>query len=209
MSVLIEAITLVVRRLSADIGYPGGSDAFLQATLELEQPPRYVCNGDPLLLNLSFYNADHLRPAAELLQKSGLIDVDDDTKEFLDFAYVDQASGPTMPCSWLAWKKHKEGFTLAWDTSAEIGDMAAPDDWTVRRSREITHTDMRDDKERLFHLATEDGFDTYLDLRTGDLSMALSGSLPQDDVAEESPRDEPQIDDISADNLDNPLLGER
>ena len=56
MSVLIEGITLVVRRLSTDIGYPGESDAFLLATLELERPPRYVCSGDTLLLNLSFYN---------------------------------------------------------------------------------------------------------------------------------------------------------
>jgi hypothetical protein len=179
MSVLIEGITLVVRRLSTDIGYPGGANAFLRATLELEQPPRYVCNGDPLLLNLSFYNCDHVEPAAELLRNAGLIDVDDETQEFVDFALVDQATGPTMPCSWLAWKKQAAGFTIAWDASADIGDLAAPDDWTPKRSRDMTHTDMREDEERLFHLATENGFDTYLDLKTGGISTALSGSLPE------------------------------
>lgn len=38
MSVLIEALTLVVPKQVLDVGYPGGTDAFLQALRELENP---------------------------------------------------------------------------------------------------------------------------------------------------------------------------
>lgn len=111
MSVLIEALTLVVRKEQLDMRYPGGSTAFLEATLRLESPPRFVCCGDSHLVNLSFSDPDHLEPAAELLREQGFIDVDDGV--VVDMAYVDQRYGPSMPCSWLEWKRHPDGFTYA------------------------------------------------------------------------------------------------
>jgi lysophospholipase L1-like esterase len=94
MSVLIEGIALVVRRRSVDTVGPGGAEAFLQDTLALEYPPRYACNADPFLLNLSFYDTDHVLPGVELLQRAGRIAVDCGTREFVNCAYVDQANGP-------------------------------------------------------------------------------------------------------------------
>src|ERR1043166_9882142 len=66
MSVLIEALTMVVPRRVLDVSYPGGPGAFLQALAGLERPPRFVCDGDPELVAASFHDQPHLRPAYEL-----------------------------------------------------------------------------------------------------------------------------------------------
>lgn len=72
MSVLIEAVTLVVRRMRFDALYPGGATTFLRAALELTPPPRFACADDPLLLNISFDVAEYAAPAIELLRFAGL-----------------------------------------------------------------------------------------------------------------------------------------
>jgi hypothetical protein len=171
MSVLIEALTLVVRQLDLDLRYPGGTDAFLEATLALERPPRFACNADRHLVNLSFYDPGHLEPAVALLRSHGFADVEDG--KVVDMAYVEQRFGPTMPCDWLAWREHRDGFTCAWLAGTEPGDMAAPDDWTPERSRAMIREDIRDDAENMIKLADEDGIETWLDLSTGKQLIGL------------------------------------
>ena len=170
MAVLIEAITLVIPKLVLDLSWPGGSDAFLDGTLKLDRPPRFVCDGDPHLANVSFYDPDHASPVHRMLIEGGLIEVDD--RQFVDFAFVDQRYGPAMPCPWLEWKRHPDGFTFAWKAGTDPGDMAAPDDWTAERSRSMTRTDARD-TGRLFKLAEEEEFETWLDLLTGQIHEGL------------------------------------
>lgn len=173
MSVLVEALTLVVQRLSLEIAYPGGTDAFLNATLSLEAPPRFICSGDPQLVNLSFYDPKHVEPSAALLREHGLMEVED--RKAVDFVYIDQHTGPTMPCEWIEWRRHRDGYSYAWVANTEAGDMAAPDDWTPERSRGMVRSDIRDEEGRLYRLASEEGIDTYLDLTTGEQIQGLAG----------------------------------
>lgn len=190
MSVLIEALTLVVPKRVLDVSYPGGTDAFLEAMLHLESPPRFVCNADPDLVNISFYDGDHLKPAVDLLESHNVIGVDAKTNQMVEMAWVDQRYGPVLPCPWLAWRVHLSGFTYAWLASAaDPGDMAAPEDWTLQQSRDLTRSDRRDDPD-MFRLSTRDGIDTWLDLSSGDISMGVA--RPLDDQSRSERR---QLDD--------------
>ncbi len=173
MSVLVEALTLVVQRLPLEIAYPGGTDAFLQAALSLDAPPRFICNGDPHLVNLSFYDPKHVEPATALLREHGLIEVED--RKAVDFVYLDQHTGPSMPCEWIEWRRHDDGYSYAWVAGTEPGEMAAPDDWTPQKSRGMVASDTGDEEGRLYRLASEEGIDTYLDLTTGEQIQSLSG----------------------------------
>ncbi len=177
MSVLIEALTLVVPRKVLAVSYPGGTDAFLNALLELERPPRFICGEDTHLVNVSFYDSAHLEPASQMLEERGVVVVDDD--RFVEMAYVDQKYGPTMPCDWLEWRRHAGGFTSAWLAGTEPGDMAVPVGWTPEQSRGLQRHDVRDEPGRCMRLAVENGLETWVDFTTGELVKGL----PQRDEA--------------------------
>jgi hypothetical protein len=174
MCVLIEALTLVVPTINLDISYPGGSDAFLQAMLDLERPPRFVCNADPDLVNISFYDPQHADPAEQLLT-SCLIGLDHKSLTMVDFAWVDQHFGPSMPTPWLEWRRHEDGFTYAWRVYTDPGDMAAPVDWTPECSSRLVRTDFRDMK-CAFPLQRTDDHEIWLDLETGQQIIGLPHS---------------------------------
>src|ERR1043166_2362029 len=123
MSVLIEALTMVVPRRVLDVSYPGGPGAFLQALAGLERPPRFVCDGDPEVVAASFHDRRPLEPAYDLLEEYLICS---DGKEFVELALVREGQGPPMPCGWLEWKNHEDGFTFAWHAGGEPGMLAPP-----------------------------------------------------------------------------------
>jgi hypothetical protein len=191
MSVLIEALTLVIRRFDLDIRYPGGTEAFLQHALELTEPPRFICGEDAHLVNLSFSSPEHMMECLKLLTYHGFLDVDDG--QVVDMAYVDQHHGPTMPCHWLEWRRHPEGFTYAWLAGTEPGDMAVDEGWTPERSRGMERFDVRDEPGRMLRLAEDDGVEIWLDLFTGSQGAGLPHREdPQDGslLGEETPATE-------------------
>lgn len=187
MSVLIEALTLVVPKRVLDASYAGGTDAFLGALLHLECLPRFICNGDAHLVNASFYDPEHVVRATALLATQGIVAVD--AGKFAEVACVDQQLGPTMPCEWLAWHRHEDGFTYAWYAGTEPGDMAAPDGWTAEQSRELVREDVRDIPGRCMRVAVEKGVETWLDFATG----RLYASLPHDDGAQQNTAPMPAV----------------
>lgn len=172
MSVLVEALSLVVPCLTLDMRWPGGTDAFLRSLCRDDSPARRLCT-DGTLASVSFFTPEQAEVVAAQLRACGLVEVDDDA--YVDFAFIDQHHGPTMPCAWLAWRRHRNGFTYAWPADREPGDMAVPADWEPEQSRRLTRTDRRDDSARMFHLATDDatGVETWLDTATGQLSCGL------------------------------------
>ena len=127
MSVLVQAITLVVRRTSLELAFPGGTEAFLSQANELPHPPRFACDSDPELVNVSFAEPGHARAAIRLLEEHGLVELSEDGAE--DFVKVDQCDGPTLPCTWLEWERFTDDVTVAWIAGAEPGQLAAPEGW--------------------------------------------------------------------------------
>jgi hypothetical protein len=175
--VLVEALTLIIRKSVLDLSFPGGTDAFLHRALHLARPPRYICSMDPELVNLSFYDPDHLTPVCEMLEEAGLVAVDDDA--FCDFAIIEQRFGPTVPCDWLEWANRAEGFTVAWLTETGPGNwLAVPDDWTPERSAELTRTDIAECPDMML-LASEDGVESYLNLATGRVHEGVPADRPR------------------------------
>ena len=168
MSVLIEALTMVVPRRVLDVSYPGGTGTFLQALAGLERPPRFVCEGDPELVAASFHDQRHLEPAYDLLEEYLICS---DGKEFVELALVREGQGPPMPCGWLEWKNHEDGFTFAWHAGGEPGMLAAPERWTPEQSQVLPRAtrDVRDEPGRAMRLGCSGGRETWLDFETGRL----------------------------------------
>jgi hypothetical protein len=79
-----------------------------------------------------------------------------------------------MPCSWLEWKKHEDGFTTAWIAGEEPGDVATPENWTPEQSRQLSRTDIRDEPGWGIKIAEENGIETWLDYTTGRLKSSLA-----------------------------------
>lgn len=176
MAVLIEALSLVIPRIALDISWPGGSDAFLHAMCEPDCLSRRVC-ADDTLASISFFNPEDALPTEQRLEDIGLLGVVDDA--FHDFAFVDQRTGPTMPCPWLHWRQHRDGYTYAWREGSDSSTMAAPADWTPEQSRRLVRTDIRDDTERMLKLSDDGKFEIWLDYQTGEMSRGLARSEPE------------------------------
>ncbi len=176
MSVLVEALSLVVPRLTLDVSYPGGSDAFLQDMCDPACPARLVC-ADDSLVSASFLSPNDALVVSAKLVELGLVELDEN--HFYDLAYVDQHHGPTMPCNWLEWKRHRDGFTYAWLAGKEPGDIAAPVEWTPEQSRRLVRSDIRDEPGRAFRLAAEDGLETWLDFKSGEVTVGLPQRDPE------------------------------
>jgi hypothetical protein len=178
MSVLIEALTLLVRRRAFDSAYPGGADAFISASLANPCAPRFACADDPHLLNLSFEHADHATHAIELLQLAGLKGLDESIPELIDYVLVDAISGPTIRVSWLGFKKHEDGFSFAWILAEPVGAVAGPAEWIRQRRQDNERAVLGDDSDQLMLLASENGIRTYLDLSTGALNEIGATAAP-------------------------------
>jgi hypothetical protein len=89
-----------------------------------------------------------------------------------------------MPCDWLEWRQHKDGFVYAWLAGTEPGDMAADLDWTPERSRTMQRGDITTEPGRALRLADEDGIETWLDLKTAlqHRGLAIRGEGQTDGV---------------------------
>jgi hypothetical protein len=112
--------------------------------------------------------------------------VDDDRA--VEMVMVDQAHGPVMPCTWLGWAKHPDGFTHAWLEGTEPGELAVPADWTAERSRALQRSDIREEPGRAMRLASENGIETWLDFHTGQLVRGLAPAAAAGPAEEERAR---------------------
>ncbi len=181
MSVLIEALTLVVWKGALEESFPGGVEGFLEAVAALAWPPRFACADDAQLVNVSFYERAHAEPTLALLRAhglgqggAGLID---------DLELVDQHEGPASPRHWLEWRPFEEGRCAeAWLLGTSAGQPAADAGWTPERSRGLVRRRDVDEPGRLLRLAEEHGVETWLDLKTGRQLAGLTRG-PEADVA--------------------------
>jgi hypothetical protein len=168
MSVLVEAICVVIPRQILDRKYPGGTDAFMLRSARLSAEHRYVCM-DPHLVCLSYFSPDAADRGIAPLVSAGMTEIAND--EFTDVAIVDQRHGPILPCTWLMWTHHPAGFTSAWLASELPGGLSAPDGWSAEQSRRLSRVDIRTFPDRALKLADEDGVQTWLDFNTGRITV--------------------------------------
>lgn len=122
MSILVEAVSVVVPRHVLDASYPGGCDAYLEGARRA-RGVRFVV-ADERLTSVSLATLDEATAFVRPLQAIGLTAPDGAS---LPMACVDEHFGPTAPAPWLRWRRHEEGYTSCWLEWTEPGPMARPD----------------------------------------------------------------------------------
>lgn len=159
MSVLAEALSVIVRVATLNTEYPGGLSRYKAAC-----PNRSFCC-DGYLTRVGFMAPADVRAFVDELQDAGLILFHDGA--FKDMAVVDQIAGPTASCDWLEGGRHTDGYSAVWLKGSHPVDLAVPDGWTPDVSRDMTFVSDAELSERVLPLGDEGDSDVYLDFRTG------------------------------------------
>ncbi len=177
MAVLVEAISVIVRRDAINARFSGGWHQFLSIV-----PNSTLCF-DEDLARVGFMSPPDIEAFVRHLEKGGLTFVRDG--QAVDIAVVDQMRGPTMPAEWLEFARLSFGVTenkvaACWlfegprlavgiHMSAKEMTLATPDGWTYEDSLSANFKFVENEEmqEKLKFLRHEDGTDVYVDRSTG------------------------------------------
>lgn len=177
MAVLVEAISVIVRRDAINKRLAGSWRGFLNAV-----PNSTLCADDDLA-RVGFMSPQDVEAFIRHLERDGLIFARNG--KALDMAVVDQMRGPTMPAEWLEFAHLAlggngdkvaacwlfEGPRIAAGTHMPAKGMtlATPDGWTYEDSLSANSkfVDNEGMQEKLKFLRHDKGTDVYLDLSTG------------------------------------------
>jgi hypothetical protein len=162
--VLVEAISVVVRRDAIDQRFPGGWQGFLSIV-----PNKTLCM-DSQLARVGFMNPIDSRGFLEKLRTRGLIVLNAEGT-FEDLVVIDQLTGPTATCTWV------EILSLAFETGriniARLkgnteNSVVFPGGWSFENSlsREIKRCTNVEPENHDF-VRTENNVDVYRDRATG------------------------------------------
>ena len=173
MSVLIEAISVVVRRDRIEALYPGGWQAFVA-----DCPNRTLC-ADEKLARVGFMgSADGDRFVRKLENMGFVYQLDGHA---VDLAVVDQLARLITPCDWLeADKVTVDGNRITVARSLESRDLvlATPEGWEYEMSLSSNYVRAPTEEfdKGLQFVRHEDGLDVYLSkLTDGELYIGRTG----------------------------------
>jgi hypothetical protein len=173
MSVLCEALSVLVRAATLDEKYPGGLAAYRSGV------PNQTWCSDGKLTRVGFMLEDVLSYLGVLRARSAL--VTDVNGRWIDVAVVDQFTGPTAPCNWVKFERHAQ-YSHAWRLGFPPGPLATPDHWVPGGLQ------FHSDESSLVLEGDPDtpGVHTTVDVGTGDiayLSTVFDGSgVAQGDI---------------------------
>jgi hypothetical protein len=126
MSVLVEAITVIIRNSTAEALIQGGADAIK------EDAPNETFRTDGVLSAIGFTNPQDTRVYVDSLKQLGFKFVEDSTSS--DIAVCDQNRGFTTNCDWLGTDLDERGVRYCWLLGEERGAIAANNGWTFENS---------------------------------------------------------------------------
>ena len=164
MAVLVEAISVIIRRDVVEALYPGGRRGFAR-----HAPNATLCT-DGELFRIGFMTTADVHAYVSGLEAAGLVFQKEG--QAADLAVADQLRGLTIPAPWLEFGKVEIGgvkVSACWLAGGGSRDVAVPDGWKYESSLSAQHGFV-DDGEidgRLKYLRYEDGLDVYLDNVTG------------------------------------------
>jgi hypothetical protein len=164
MAVLVEAISVIVRRAAIVERFKGGWPAFLEAI-----PNATGCYDDDLA-RVGFMSPDGVEAFVSELEGGGLVFRRDG--QAVDIAVVDQLRGPTIPAPWLHVGRIRQGerhLVAAALTGQRPASVAVPSGWKLEGSLSDKPGFAAEGTEgdRLKFLRHEGGNDVYLDLISG------------------------------------------
>ncbi len=161
MSVLIEAISLVVTNAALERRYPGGVAGFRR-----DCPNHTFCT-DGHLTRVGFMSLGDTRFFLGLACAAGLAPAEDGAAS--DIVVVDQNTGPMHPCLWLEFGHTADGVAICWHAARRPGKLHVPFGWDADRLDAFHYTPDTPFPRRLRFVRTEDCQDWYQDGRTGEL----------------------------------------
>jgi hypothetical protein len=170
MGVLIEVLTLVMRRHTLEAAYPGGAAAMLHWLKRRPNRARWVVS-DANLVAASFDGPD-LRVVIEALMEQGFSF--DASEGDPDAIIVDGIFGVAQPCAWFAWARPTSGrgrYSMGWLSGSEPGDLALPPGHTPGRDVPLRDYTRRD--PAMVRLGVEGSTEVWLDTRTGDIEWQI------------------------------------
>ncbi|MDQ8172911.1 MAG: hypothetical protein P3B76_09530 [Gemmatimonadota bacterium] len=174
MSVLIEAMTLVVARHALDRARPGGTAAFLQSAAA-RPDVRYA------IADAHFVAVSTLAPAALDALGNQLAPYGIHRRDGGKAVLVDMEMGPLGLCEWLTVRRHPHGLTIAAHRriAAQAPRLVTPPAWRPTQSWQLARTDLRDDPAaQLLHLGDAHGRAQHLDFRTGAVLTGFAAPSP-------------------------------
>jgi len=166
MAVLVEGISVIVRRKSIEDKYPGGWKRFV------ENVPNASLCADDEIARVGFMNPQDVQGFVQHLKKNNLIFIDNE--KAIDIAVAEQLGGLTVPCNWLVFghvSLSESGFRIAACrfTGSNLTVIITPENWKYEESLSNTYifAPSEDVDETLKFLRHENGLDVYLNLVTG------------------------------------------
>lgn len=174
MAVLVEGVSVIVRRSAIDANYPGGWSGFVR-----DCPNRTLC-ADDHIARVGFMARSDSERFVDRLATRGLTATKNGQAH--DVAVVDQRVGPITRAPWLEVGSVRVGggnvqaCRLAGD---QTNVLITPDGWKFEESLSQNDGYMTPKQvaARMQFLRHEDGMDVFLDRETGELKyLARSGS---------------------------------
>jgi hypothetical protein len=129
VAVLIEAISVVIRREAVDAKFAGGMEALTNSL-----PNGTACR-DADLMRVGFMHTDDAAAYIASLEASGLRAMDGE--QTVDMAVVIQGKGPSRPSPWLEFVSGNiDGMklSLCWLAGKKPGDIVTPYGWNYESS---------------------------------------------------------------------------
>jgi hypothetical protein len=130
MAVLVEALSVIVRRELITRRYPGGWPGFVA-----DAANQTLC-ADCELARIGFMHPDDVGACVRRLEGVGFVFLDDNGST-PDTVVVDQREGPTTPCSWIEFfRQEVPGGSVAAARLVGSADrtLTCPDDWEFEDS---------------------------------------------------------------------------
>lgn len=165
MAVLVEAISVIVRRDALDARYAGGSDRYVA-----DCPNATAC-ADAHLVRVGFMDPASVGEHVRALEGHGLVHLDHDHRAH-DMVVIDQLHGPTSACEWVDYGHISiDGNTIAAARFAEdqSSQFFTPTGWCYDNSLTKTHRFIPSDEagRTVKFVREHDGISEYIDLETG------------------------------------------
>lgn len=164
MAVLVEGISVVVRRTRIDATYPGGWPGFVR-----DEPNRTLC-ADPNLARVGFMDPNDVRAFVGGLERLGIAHHTADKQG--DAVVIDQMNGPTSRCEWVEFGTVdiQGGKVAAARLAGDVSNtVATPTGWkyAASLSEKFGFVPTNMERQAMKFLRHENGVDVYLDRSTG------------------------------------------
>ncbi|MFI4973064.1 MAG: hypothetical protein ACHP84_00835 [Caulobacterales bacterium] len=185
MAVLIEALSVVVRRETIARRYAGGWPGY-----QADAVNRSLC-ADSEIARLGFMHPDHVGAFIRHLERHGFV-FQNSAGEAVDIVVVDQRVGPTTPCAWIDFFRHDiaDGtVSAARLKNSSENNLICPDGWKYEHSlsRQFKFYPGTDISQHLDLVRSEQDLRTFRDRLTGE-EVYLRDQGPTE-AASEAPTD--------------------